>query len=178
MDMSNRAAIRYAKAILERAKEQNSLEQTSKDMLLVAQTIGSNSELYSFITNQVVSSEVKLSALLEVFVQIGEDAKLLLRLLAENKRLDILSNVAEAFNKLYNDLSGVEVVKVTTAIALTPELETKVLAKAKEFTSKSIVIENVIDPSIIGGFILRVGDKQYNASVANRLTALKRELVN
>lgn len=178
MDMSNRAAIRYAKAILERAKEQNSLEQTSKDMLLVAQTIGSNSELYSFITNQVVSSEVKLSALLEVFVQIGEDAKLLLRLLAENKRLDILSNVAEAFNKLYNDLSGVEVVKVTTAIALTPELETKVLAKAKEFTSKSIVIENVIDPSIIGGFILRVGDKQYNASVANRLTSLKRELVN
>ncbi len=178
MDMSNRAAIRYAKAILERAKEQNSLEQTSKDMLLVAQTIGSNSELYSFITNQVVSSEVKLSALLEVFVQIGEDAKLLLRLLAENKRLDILSNVAEAFNKLYNDLSGVEVVKVTTAIALTPELETKVLAKTKEFTSKSIVIENVIDPSIIGGFILRVGDKQYNASVANRLTALKRELVN
>lgn len=178
MDMSNRAAIRYAKAILERAKEQNSLEQASKDMLLVAQTIGSNSELYSFITNQVVSSEVKLSALLEVFVQIGEDAKLLLRLLAENKRLDILSNVAEAFNKLYNDLSGVEVVKVTTAIALTPELETKVLAKAKEFTSKSIVIENVIDPSIIGGFILRVGDKQYNASVANRLTSLKRELVN
>jgi F-type H+-transporting ATPase subunit delta len=178
MDMSNRAAIRYAKAILERAKEQNSLEPTSKDMLLVAQTIGSNAELHSFVTNQVISSEVKLSALLEVFAQVGEDAKLLLRLLAENKRLDILSNVADAFNKLYNDLSGVEVVKVTTAIALTPELETKVLAKAKEFTSKSMVIENVIDPSIIGGFILRVGDKQYNASVANRLTSLKRELVN
>lgn len=178
MDMSNRAAIRYAKAILDRAKELNSLGQTSKDMLLVAQTVGSNSELHSFVTNQIISSEVKLSALLEVFAQVGEDTKLLMRLLAENKRLDILSNVADAFNKLYNDLSGVEVVKVTTAIALTPELESKVLAKAKEFTSKSIVIENVIDPSIIGGFILRVGDKQYNASVANRLTSLKRELVN
>src|SRR5690606_33275515 len=104
--------------------------------------------------------------------------KLLIRLLAVNKRLDIIRNVAEAFNKLYNDMSGVEVVQVTTALPLTADLETKVLAKAKEFTSKSVVIENIVDTNIIGCFILRVADKQYNASVVNRITALKRELEN
>jgi F-type H+-transporting ATPase subunit delta len=58
------------------------------------------------------------------------------------------------------------------------DLEVKVLAKIATFSNKKITIENTIDPAIIGGFILRIGDKQYNASVANRLQVLKRELSN
>jgi F-type H+-transporting ATPase subunit delta len=53
-----------------------------------------------------------------------------------------------------------------------------VLAKIKEFSSSKIALINIVDPKIIGGFILRIGDKQYNASVANSLQALKRELSN
>ena len=68
--------------------------------------------------------------------------------------------------------------KVITAIAMTPALEAKVLVKIATFSDKKITIENTIDESIIGGFILRIGDKQYNASVANRLQVLKRELSN
>jgi F-type H+-transporting ATPase subunit delta len=52
------------------------------------------------------------------------------------------------------------------------------LAKIATFSDKKITIENIVDPSIIGGFVLRIGDKQYNASVANRLQELKRELSN
>jgi len=75
-------------------------------------------------------------------------------------------------------MNGVEVAKVTTAIALTAELERKVLATIATISDKKITIENIIDPAIIGGFILRIGDKQYNASVANRLQELKREFSN
>jgi F-type H+-transporting ATPase subunit delta len=75
-------------------------------------------------------------------------------------------------------LNGIEVAKVTTAFPITPDLEAKVLAKIKEFSTSKITIENIIDPSIIGGFILRIGDQQYNASVANRLQELKREFSN
>jgi F-type H+-transporting ATPase subunit delta len=57
-------------------------------------------------------------------------------------------------------------------------LESKVLAKVKEFTSKAVTLHNIVDESIIGGFILRIGDKQYNASIANSLQVLKRELSN
>jgi F-type H+-transporting ATPase subunit delta len=67
---------------------------------------------------------------------------------------------------------------VTTAIPLTAELEAKVLAKIATFSNKTVIIQNSIDPTIIGGFILRMGDKQYNASVANRLQNLKREFSN
>lgn len=57
-------------------------------------------------------------------------------------------------------------------------LEAKVLAKIATLSDKKITIENIVDPSIIGGFVLRIGDNQYNASVANRLQVLKRELSN
>jgi F-type H+-transporting ATPase subunit delta len=76
-------------------------------------------------------------------------------------------------------MNGVEVAKVTTAIPMDAALEAKVSAKIASFSSsKKITIENTVDPSIIGGFILRIGDKQYNASIADRLQVLKRELSN
>jgi F-type H+-transporting ATPase subunit delta len=79
---------------------------------------------------------------------------------------------------LYDESKGVEVAKVTTALPITPELEKKVLAKIADFSNKKITINNIVDPEIIGGFILRVGDQQYNASVASKLSELKREFSN
>jgi F-type H+-transporting ATPase subunit delta len=75
-------------------------------------------------------------------------------------------------------MNGIEVAQVTTAIPMDAALEAKVLAKIATLSDKKITIENIVDASIIGGFILRIGDKQYNASVANRLQVLKRELSN
>jgi F-type H+-transporting ATPase subunit delta len=69
-------------------------------------------------------------------------------------------------------MNGV-VAQVTTAIAMDAVLEAKVLAKLLRYQIRKITIENHVDASIIGGFILRIGDKQYNASVANRLQVLK-----
>ena len=97
--------------------------------------------------------------------------------LVANNRIDILEQVAAKYNQLFDESKGIELATVTTAIALTPDLEKKVLAKAKELTGKKDVeVKNSIDESIIGGFILRIGDVQYNASVANQLSKLKREL--
>ena len=72
-------------------------------------------------------------------------------------------------------MRGTQVATVTTAVPLTSDLKTKVLAKVKELTDKEAEVENIIDESILGGFILRVGDIQYNASIANKLDKLKRE---
>ena len=99
-------------------------------------------------------------------------------MLFENKRFKILGAIASEFNNLFDESKGIQVAKVTTAIAMDADLEAKVLAKIETFSDKKITIENTIDPSIIGGFIFRIGDKQYNASVANRLQVLKRELSN
>ena len=106
------------------------------------------------------------------------ETKSLFRLLQENKRFEILADIAKQYIAQYDVLNGVEVAKVTTAFPMNAELESKVLAKVATISNKKITIENIVDPSIIGGFILRIGDKQYNASVANRLQELKREFSN
>lgn len=175
---STRAAIRYAKAILDMADSIGVAKEVSSDMTLIASTIDGNQELNTFIENPTIRVEVKESALLEVFADVNGVTKGLFRLLFENKRFEILEAVAIEYNRLFDEMNGIEVAKVTTAIAMDALLEAKVLAKIETLSDKKITIENIIDPSIIGGFILRIGDKQYNASVANRLQVLKRELSN
>ena len=175
---STRAAIRYAKAILEIAIDKSAEKAVSDDMFSVATTLQNNLELSTFIQNPTIKVEIKESALLAIFADVNQVTKSLFHLLFENKRFEILEAVAAEYNKVFDEMNGVETAIVITAIAMTPELEAKVLAKIATFSDKKITIKNTIDESIIGGFILRIGDKQYNASVANRLQVLKRELSN
>lgn len=173
-----RAAIRYAKAILEIADSKKVASQVSADMALVSSTINTNLELNTFIQSPTINVEQKESALLAIFANSNAVTKSLFHLLMENKRFEILDAIALEYNKLFDIMNGVEVAQVTTAVAMDSALEAKVSAKIATFSDKKITIENTIDPSIIGGFILRIGDKQYNGSVANRLQVLKRELNN
>jgi F-type H+-transporting ATPase subunit delta len=175
---STRAAIRYAKAILDLANSKGVAEVVNNDMKSIAQAIGSNEELSTFIQNPTTKVELKESALLEVFANVNGVTKGLFHLLFENKRFEILEAIALEYNKLFDESNGVEIAKVTTAIPMDAALEAKVLAKIATLSDKKITIENIVDPAIIGGFILRIGDNQYNASVSNRLQVLKRELSN
>ncbi|RZJ71999.1 ATP synthase F1 subunit delta [Flavobacterium sp.] len=174
----SRAAIRYAKAILDMAHSSGVASEVNNDMLHIAENIGANAELKEFVEAAIISNEVKEKAVTEVFDSAQNITKGLFRLLKENKRFEILEAIAIEYSRLFEDMNGVEVATVTTAVELDKDMEARVLSKALEFTNKKLVIENIVDPEIIGGFILRVGDKQYNASVANRLKVLKRELAN
>jgi len=173
-----RAAIRYAKAILEIADSKGVASEVSVDMTLIATTITGNSELTHFIQNPLIKTDTKKNVVLEVFASVNPVTQSLFHLLLENKRFEILAAIAVEYNNLFDVMNGVEVAKVTTAFPMDAALEAKVLAKIATFSDKKVTIENTVDASIIGGFILRIGDKQYNASVANRLHVLKRELSN
>ena len=174
----SRAAIRYAKAILETAIAGGKASQVNDDMKSIITAVNSSADLNAFLASPIITSDLKMNALTEVFKSVEAETKSLFRLLQENKRFEILLAIAIQFNTQYDEMNGVEVAKVTTAFALDAALEAKVLAKVATISDKKITIENIVDPSIIGGFILRIGDKQYNASVANRLQELKREFSN
>lgn len=176
--VGTRAAIRYAKAILAVAQEKGATAEVGADMNLIETTIANNLELNTFLQNPTISSEAKENVLKEVFAATNDTTHKLFQLLAENKRFEILPAIAAEYSKLMDQLNNVEVAEVTTALPLDAEMEAKVLAKIKEFTSKTVTIKNIVDQSIIGGFILRIGDQQFNASIANRLKVLKRELSN
>ena len=174
----SRAAIRYAKAIIENAVANGRVDAISHDMILINQTVSSNEELKQFLSSPVVKPQAKFDAITEVFASVQPDTKGLFLLLKENKRFELLGEIAQQYKVQQDVLNGIEEAHVTTAFPITPELESKVLAKIKEFSNKKITLINTVDSSIIGGFVLRIGDQQYNASVSSRLQQLKREFSN
>lgn len=172
----SRAAIRYAKAILNKANENNTQAVVFGDMQSVYNTIENSRELQSVLQSPVIKANDKKEALLKIFSGQSETTHSLINILVENQRTSLLGDVAKSYVQLYNDEQGVKVATVITAVPLSSELEEKVMAKVKQLTgSEKVTLKNEIDPAIIGGFILRVGDIQYNASIANQLGNLKRE---
>ena len=172
----SRAAIRYAKAVLQETTGANLANDVFEDMLCVSSTIEASKELQNVLSNPVINVNDKKEALLAIFENQSETTKSLIKVLVENKRTSILAEVSKKYIELYNEAQGVKLAQVTTAVPLSNELEEKVLAKVKVLTgSDKVTLERKIDESIIGGFILRIGDLQYNASISNSLAKIKRE---
>jgi len=174
----SRAAIRYAKAILDTAHDKGVATEVNNDMSDVAASIAGSAELKDFLMSPTTTSEMKENALLEIFSGANGVTKGLFKLLLENKRFEILGDIATEYSRMFEEMNGVENAIVTTAFPMDAALEAKVMSKILEFSNKKVVIENVVDPAIIGGFVLRIGDKQYNASIADKLLNLKREMSN
>ncbi len=173
---NNNAALRYAKAILEHALEQATADSLEKDAKDIVDVCSDSKELMSFLNNPIIPIDLKKDTLFKIFTSFCEDSKRMINLLANNNRISLLYQVAQQFITLYQAKQGKQTVVVTTAIPITKTLEQGIYNKVKELFSSNLTLTNVIDPSIIGGFILSIGDLQYNASVSQKLNTLKREL--
>jgi len=171
--VGTRAALRYAKATLNLAKEKGFAKEVNDDMILIQSTIEENHDLEVMLKSPVIKAKAKKAVLTEIFEKKVNGITMgLLNLLIENKRPALLILVAKEYIIIYDFIKGVEVAQITSAVPLTKELETEILKKIEESIGKEISMNNIIDPSIIGGFILRIGDKQYDSSVSSRLKDL------
>lgn len=176
--MSRRAAYRYAKAVIELAQEQNKLDAIYKDMELIHNTIDENKELKSVLNSPVIKLSTKLDIVVDVFKQADALVQELFKTLAVNNRIDVLMLVADEFISKYKDIHNIQEATVITAIPLTQEVEARVQETIKSVTGYSAKIDNQIDESILGGFILKLKDLQFDASAQGNLNALKREFLN
>ena len=173
-----RAAIRYAKAILDIAVDNKATAAVENDMRSVVKTISDSKELKDMLSSPIIKSESKKKALNNIFSGVNPITEGMIRLLVNNKRIGMLNDVALKYIILNEKLKGQDVAFVTTAVPLTPVLEKKILDQVAKLNGNKVTIENKIDESIIGGFVLRVGDLQFDASIANKLSNLKREFTN
>ena len=172
----NRAALRYATALLSQAEDKGQVSAVLEDMQRVLETLALSADLRSVLRSPVVKAEDKEKVVRTVFSESCQETMDLFGLLVNNKRVPILGQVAQAFVDLYRKAQGIQTAKVVLAAPLTADLEKQIIAKAKAMTGGSTIeLTTEIDPSIIGGFILRVGDMQYNASIANQFQKIKRE---
>ena len=174
-----RAALRYAKAILNLAKDSNLESDVNNDMLFISKTIAENSDLNIILNSPIIKANKKRDVLEALFGKKVNNISLgLFHLLEINKRMEMLEMVAKKYTIIFDHLKHIDIAKVTTAVPLTKEVEKKVMAKVVEITGNETVLENKINPAILGGFILRVGDVQYDASISNYLNELKKEFDN
>ncbi len=173
-----RAALRYAKATLDFAVEKKVADKVEGDMRDMVSVITENKELQSVLASPVFNGKAKKDALKAIFKGSHEITVGLIDTLAENKRIEMLQEVAFKYIILFEKMKGEAIAFVTSAVPLTAALEKKILAQVAKITGNKLTIENKVDESIVGGFILRVGDLQYDASVASKLNGLKREFSN
>ena len=174
----SRAALRYARATLDLAVEKKATEVVEKNMKHITATITESRELGEMLTSPVVQGLHKKQVLSKVFSEINNISQGLITALIDNKRIALLQEVALKYIILNEQLKGQDVGYVTTAVPMTSDLEDKILKKVVAITGKKVTLENKVDESIVGGFILRVGDLQYDASIASKLNGLKREFTN
>jgi F-type H+-transporting ATPase subunit delta len=172
---TSRAAIRYAKALLLESVEKNSMEETYNDMKLVKKTFSNNIELKHMVDSRVIKNSIKLNSLNLIFKNLSFLSISLIRVLFENNRMNILDVVALKYIERYKDFKGIQSATVTTAVPLNNELEKQVLETISKLTNKKTTLINKVDQSLVGGFVLRVGDIEYNASFKNKLKNIKQE---
>jgi len=174
----SRAALRYAKATLNLAIEQKITDSVDEDMRSIVQTISDSDELKEMLQSPILEGSSKNKVLKAIFKNVNDLTRELFSLLVSKKRIALLNEVSKKYITLNDNLKGENVALVTTAVPLTPSLEKKILSQVEKITSNKVTLENTIDTSIIGGFILRIGDLQYNASISNKLNNLKREFTS
>jgi F-type H+-transporting ATPase subunit delta len=175
MHQNSKAAKRYAKALLSFAIEQNEMENVATEMELIAATCASSKDLVTLLKSPVVKSDKKRAILNKIFAgKIGTITLKFMEVMTRQGREDLLPEIANAFKFVYREHKGIVTAEIITAIPLTEEGRKKALAFITNIYDKVELTEKV-DKSLIGGFIIRVGDKQYDESVARKLNSLKRE---
>ena len=175
--MRSRAAIRYSKAIFQIATESNSLSMVKKDMDAIIITHKSSSDFKNLLKNSLISYADKKEIIANILLDMSDDTSNLIDLLIKNKRLSIMNDVAIGFNEIYNQKNNIAKATVITAIPISEVVRSQILNKIKTLSEKSVEIENIIDKTILGGFILRFENTEYNASFSQKLNKLKSELI-
>jgi len=173
---STKAAIRYAKALLEMAIEQKVIDLVSLDMARILGVANSSLDFISFLNSPIIKSDKKIAVISKVFVDLQPLTALFIALIVKNGRSEMLPKIASDYNSLLESHRGIVSGNITSAVALDAQSRKKIMDKlAKTFTGELQLTEK-IDPALIGGFIITIGDNQIDASVSSKIKNLRQEL--
>lgn len=172
-------AARYAKSLIELAKEKSVLEVVYEDMKLFKDTAEKNRGLMLALKSPVVRHEKKLAILKALFKErVNAVSYSIFTIITKKNRESILDSIAEEFITSYNLFQGIQKATVVTTTPLTADLRKKFIDIVAGTSGKTIQLEEKVDPNLIGGYVLRVDDRQLDASLRSRLNELKLELAN
>lgn len=175
-----RAGTRYAKALIEQAKDQSALEAVHKDVLLIQQSLDDSNELVLLLESPIVKTEKKIQILKEIYNGKVNDLTLkFLLMIAEQKRESALPAIIDRFIEVYNEEHGIATVQVTTATEISDDIRKELRKRIMQsYNFKQVELKEIVDEKLIGGMMIRIGDKQIDESIRRKLNQVHQELIN
>lgn len=169
-------ASRYAKSLIDLAREQKALDQVQQQMMLFVEVCKDNPTFLAVLRNPIVSLDKKAAVLEGLFAdKVHQMVLSFFKIMVNKGRSGVLYATAKEFLNLYNQDKGIVKAKVISAVELTEANKKQLIELVKTTTRGEIVLETKLDPKLIGGFVLQVGDKQFDASLSSKLNKLKKE---
>lgn len=170
-----RISSRYARSLLLLSIERNEVDQVYADMKRVHQAISGSRDLRVFLSSPVVKADTKESVLKSVFGgELSVPSMAFISLLTRKGREGMLGEVASSFIDQVMAHKNITAARVTSASPLQPAVREAVIREAGRLAGGSVELTEEVDPELIGGFVLQVGDHQLDTSVQHNLRNLKR----
>lgn len=172
-----RVAKRYAKGFMDFLANTGKEETVMKEMQQMHDLMIENRDLRNFFGTPVLDYKKKTEIMKNVFANFSEETKTFLALIIKQGRSKAIGSIATEFINLYKSKHGIRSAVITSAQPLSKEQVDAIVNKAKESlpADATVEIENKIDPDLIGGFILRLDDQQFDASIKTKLNNIRKE---
>jgi len=167
---------RYAKSLLDLALDLNQVEEVQADMKQLLTVAAENRDLTMMLRSPIIKPDDKIAVLTKLF-----DSRMcnlsiqFMALLAKKKREELLLDIADKFLSLYKELKGIKTAYLTTSKALGPKIKASVLERLREQAGAEVELIEKVEDDLIGGFVLRMDDKQIDASMRGALKKIARE---
>lgn len=171
-----RVSSRYAKSLLMLAKEQNMLEDAFRDMKLLSDICKQNGDFVVVLKSPVIKSDKKI-AIIRAIVK-GKLSPIVdgfVKIIATHRREGYLVEIAHSFVAQYKELNKISIAEITSATILDDNQRKKIIEAVKKVVGREVELLEKVNKDIIGGLIVRVGDRQFDGSIARKLKELKKE---
>jgi F-type H+-transporting ATPase subunit delta len=169
-------ASRYAKSLIDLAEEQNVLEVVRTDMESFLETLRENPTLKAVLKNPIIGPDKKSGILTGIFgPRLHPMIMSFFAIVVRKGRSEVLFETAKEFINAYNLRKNIVKATVTSAAPLNEQNRKEIEAVIKQATKGEIILTANVDPSLIGGFVLKVGDRQFDTSISTQLNKLKKE---
>ena len=174
--LTSKVAKRYAQGLLDFTQESGNTATIFAEMKDVVKIMKDSKELKNFFASPIIDAKKKIAVATEVFVNFSPVAQNLITLVIKQGRESHLQDIAQEFINKVEDLQGVQRVTLTVASELSQKnVEDIVKSSSLVDHTKNYDLKVVVNPEIIGGYILRVGDQQVDTSVRTKLSQVKKE---
>jgi F-type H+-transporting ATPase subunit delta len=170
-----KVASRYAKSLIDLAQQQGSLEVIEVDMEQIVALIKSSSELQAVLSNPIIKIDKKNSILEALFKdKVRPEILGFFNIMVRKGRSGLVYATAQEFIREYNEVKGIVKAEVTSATALSEANLQSLKVKIAEEINAEVILTNKVDKALIGGFVIKVGDRQLDVSIAGKLNKLER----